>query len=173
VFTNLPFRQNAVSVVINAQGQIFIAKFNPEKDVVKAMGYSKKKFENFWQLPQGGTEEDEDVTEGAKRELWEETAMRNVKLISVSENKYSYLWKDQAKRPLWVNRRYQYKGQEQRIVYFRFTGQEKEIVLDWDELVEYKWVKPEELLAALHEEKQPLARLVLEGLKEMREKGII
>ncbi len=169
VFLSLPYRPNVVSVVLNDKNEIFIGKFNPEKGVINVLGYPKNYFENYWQLPQGGIEPGEDVAEGAKRELWEETAMRSVNLIKISNHSHAYLWKDMGKRPLFIGKRYHYKGQEQKIAYFKFFGQEKEVVLDWDEFVEYKWVPWQNLKESITEQKSELIKLVLSDLSQMPE----
>ena len=39
-----------------------------------------------WQFPQGGIEEGEDIVKAAKRELWEETGIKNVKFVLKMQN---------------------------------------------------------------------------------------
>lgn len=172
IFESLPFRKNAVSVVINQKGEIFIARFNPEKGAVKALGRHPDAFQNYWQLPQGGINHGENVIDGAKRELWEETNIKHVELIKISEKLNSYKWKTDA-RPIFINKRYHYKGQQQHIVYFKFLGHNNEVKLDLDELLEWQWVLPENLENTLHKDKLSLVKIVIEDLKEMREKGIL
>jgi len=167
VFSSLPFRQNAVSVVLNEHNEVFIARFNPGKRITKALGYDPREFTDYWQLPQGGIEKGETLEEGARRELWEETAMRRLDFIKVSNRRYSYLWKNPAQRPLLIRKRFQYKGQQQHVIYFRFKGPEKEVVLDWDEFVEYKWVPWQDLEKELHQEKIPLAKIALDDLRQI------
>ncbi len=173
IFLHLPYRKNVVSVVINQKNEVFIAKFNPEKKVLRTLGYARDNYNNFWQLPQGGMEGNENAIEAAKRELEEETAMHSVRYLKTSEKTYSYQWEDSAQRPLFVKKRYQYRGQSQHVVYFKFFGDEKEINLDTDELVDYKWVSLENLVTAVHPQKQQVATIALQDLKEMQEKAII
>ncbi|MCL5667375.1 MAG: WecB/TagA/CpsF family glycosyltransferase [Patescibacteria group bacterium] len=173
VFSSLPFRQNVASVILNQNGLIFIAKFNPGKAVLRALGYSQGSFQDYWQLPQGGLEKNEGIEQGAKREIQGETAITSIKFMGKSGHIYSYLWKDMGKRPLFVAKRYHYKGQEQHIAYFKFFGQDMEIKLDRDEFVEYKWVPWQNLEKEVHREKQDLAKIILEDLIKMREKAII
>ena len=58
-YKNLPLRVGVGIVVLNKNNQVFVAKRidNPK---------------NFWQMPQGGVDKNEDFFEAAKRELEEE-----------------------------------------------------------------------------------------------------
>ena len=62
---NLPLRSGVGIVVLNKENKVFVAKRidNPK---------------NFWQMPQGGVDEGEDVFKAANRELEEETGIKNV-----------------------------------------------------------------------------------------------
>ena len=67
-FQKLPYRNGVGIVVLNNENKVFVAKRidNPK---------------NFWQMPQGGVDEGEDLLNAAYRELKEETSIFNVKLI--------------------------------------------------------------------------------------------
>ena len=67
-FINLPLRSGVGIVVLNSKNKVFIAKRidNPN---------------NFWQMPQGGTNKNEDYLTAAYRELKEETSIQSVRLI--------------------------------------------------------------------------------------------
>ena len=64
----LPLRIGVGIVLLNSKNKVFVGKRidNPK---------------NFWQMPQGGVEKNEDFLKAAKRELKEETAIKSVKLI--------------------------------------------------------------------------------------------
>ena len=64
----LPLRIGVGIILLNKQNNIFVGK---RKDNPK----------NFWQMPQGGVNKDENYYEAALRELKEETSIENVKLI--------------------------------------------------------------------------------------------
>ena len=67
-YQNLPLRSGVGIVVLNKENKIFVAKRidNPK---------------NFWQMPQGGVDKDEDFYTAALRELKEETSIVSVKPI--------------------------------------------------------------------------------------------
>ena len=67
-YKNLPLRNGVGIIVLNKDNKVFIAKRidNPK---------------NFWQMPQGGVEKNEDYLAAAFRELNEETSIKNIKLI--------------------------------------------------------------------------------------------
>ena len=67
-FSNLPLRKGVGIVLLNKENKIFVAKRidNPK---------------NFWQMPQGGVDGDENYYEAALRELKEETSITSVEFI--------------------------------------------------------------------------------------------
>ena len=62
-FKNLPLRSGVGIVLINKNNQVFVAKRidNPK---------------NFWQMPQGGIDNDEDPRQAMIRELGEEVGIK-------------------------------------------------------------------------------------------------
>ncbi len=170
IFSSLPFRPNVVSVILNSQKEILIVLRNPaDKDLRDVGDFDAVKFKNYWQLPQGGTEPGESLEQGARREIFEELGMKNLNFLLCSEKTSSYSWKN-GLRPFFNI--YHYKGQQQHVLYFVFTGQNIEIKIDGQENIRYQWVKPELLDKAVHKERGHLAKIAQEDLKEMSEKGI-
>ena len=72
-FSNLPLRKGVGIVLLNNNNQVFVAKRidNPN---------------DFWQMPQGGIDKDENPLDAAFRELKEETSIKNVELIQEIQN---------------------------------------------------------------------------------------
>lgn len=153
VVSSLPFRQNAVAVVLNAKGEVLTARRNPSQ---RGFGHASGRFANYWQLPQGGAEIGERPEETAARELMEETGITEVLHLFTSEHLNRYDWPLDI-QPIW---RARYRGQEQRVVYFRLLGDERQLRPDGREFVDFRWVKPEQLPSQLHEERAALARQV-------------
>ncbi len=172
IFSTLPYRQNVVSVIINPDGKVFIGRFNPAHPIKKIFPLSgEKNFLSRWQFPQGGVEPGENLVEAARREAREETGIKNLEFLKISEQDFTYQWP--ADHALFTSPRFLYRGQKQQLVYFKFTGQEKEVGIDHKEFVEFRWARPEELAGTLHEAKAGLVNIALRDLKEMSEKGII
>ena len=88
-----------------------------------------------WQFPQGGIDAKEDVIDAAKRELFEETGIKSIKLVAVMPHslKYDFPTNNQHHRITG------YVGQEQYWVCFEFTGDDSEINLEINpEEIEFK-----------------------------------
>ena len=128
---DLPLRTGVGIVVLNKKNQIFLAKRidNPK---------------NFWQMPQGGVDKDEDFYAAAVRELEEETSIKTVKLIKEIEGLTTYLLPDHLVGIIWKGK---YKGQKQKWFVVRFQGEEDEININTKhpEFLDWKWVNVENL----------------------------
>ena len=76
-FKNLPLRSGVGIALINNKNEIFVGKRidNPK---------------NFWQMPQGGVDKDEDFLSAAYRELEEETSIKDVELIKEIDEILTY-----------------------------------------------------------------------------------
>ena len=70
----LPLRKGVGIIVLNHQNKIFVGK-------------RKDNPGDKWQMPQGGVDEGEDFTTAMKRELMEETSIKNIKIIKEIEGK--------------------------------------------------------------------------------------
>ena len=71
-FKNLPLRKGVGIILLNSENKVFVARRidNPK---------------NFWQMPQGGVDKNEDFLTAALRELKEETNIENVELIEIAQ----------------------------------------------------------------------------------------
>ncbi|WP_246008373.1 RNA pyrophosphohydrolase [Afifella aestuarii] len=102
--------------VFNADGLVFVGRRTGGEESVSS-GYA-------WQMPQGGIDRGETPLEAAKRELYEETAMRSVTLLAESPLWWHYDLPEELCRSVWKGR---YRGQTQKWFAFRFEGNEAEI----------------------------------------------
>tara|TARA_B100000780_G_scaffold43795_1_gene27189 strand:- start:20 stop:496 length:477 start_codon:yes stop_codon:yes gene_type:complete len=124
--TVLPLRSGVGIVVLNKNNKVFVAK---RIDTQK----------NFWQMPQGGVEVNEDYLAAAFRELEEETSIKNVDLIKVLDGLISYELPKDLLGIIWKGK---YRGQEQKWVVMRFLGKDNEIDIKTKnpEFCEWKWI---------------------------------
>ena len=93
----------------------------------------------FWQMPQGGIDNNENPKDAVWREMKEEIGTNNAELLYESSNWFNYeIPRETLKTLPWGN---QYVGQEQRWFVFRFKGKENEINVKTEnpEFSEWKW----------------------------------
>ena len=130
-FKNLPFRKGVGIIVLNKYNKIFVAKRidNPK---------------NFWQMPQGGVDEGEDLLTAAYRELKEETSISNVKLIKEIDSTLTYELPDNLVGIIWKGK---FKGQKQKWFLMRYLGEDEDINVKTNnpEFFEWKWVDIDEI----------------------------
>tara|TARA_B100001750_G_C15040001_1_gene366156 strand:+ start:40 stop:513 length:474 start_codon:yes stop_codon:yes gene_type:complete len=128
---DLPLRSGVGIVVLNKKNQVFLAKRidNPK---------------NFWQMPQGGVDNEEEFYEAAIRELEEETSIKTVSLIKEIDGLTTYLLPNHLVGIIWKGK---YKGQKQKWFIVRFEGKEDEINIKTKhpEFLDWKWVNIENL----------------------------
>ena len=126
-FQKLPYRNGVGIVVLNNENKVFVAKRidNPK---------------NFWQMPQGGVDEGENLLNAAYRELKEETSIFNVKLIKEIEDWTQYDLPSKLIGIIWKGR---YKGQKQKWFIFKFLVKDNEINIKTKnpEFLDWKWIE--------------------------------
>ena len=125
-FQNLPLRSGVGIVILNKENKIFVAKRidNPK---------------NFWQMPQGGVDKDEDFLSAAYRELEEETSIKDVELIKEIDEILTYELPKHLLGIIWKGK---YKGQKQKWFIMRYLGADDKININTKkpEFLEWKWI---------------------------------
>ena len=146
----LPLRKGVGIIVLNHQNKIFVGK-------------RKDNPGDKWQMPQGGVDEGEDFTTAMKRELEEETSIKNIKIIKEIEKIYQYELPENLVGIIW---RGKYRGQKQKWFITRFLGDENEINLNTKhaEFIDWKWIEPKLLPEVIVDFKK---KLYLNLLKEI------
>ena len=124
----LPLRTGVGIIVLNKQNKIFVGK-------------RKDNPGDKWQMPQGGVDEGEDYITAMKRELMEETSIKNIEIIKEIDKIYQYELPENLVGIIWKGK---YRGQKQKWFITRFLGEEKEINLNTKhaEFVDWKWIEP-------------------------------
>ena len=126
-FAELPLRKGVGIIVLNKKNKVFVAKRidNPK---------------NFWQMPQGGIDKGEDFLNAAYRELYEETSIKNVRLIKELDGTITYELPDHLLGIIWKGK---YRGQKQKWFLMRFEGDDKEINIKTKnpEFLDWKWIE--------------------------------
>ena len=125
-FRNLPLRSGVGIVILNKENKIFVAKRidNPK---------------NFWQMPQGGVDKDDDFLSAAYRELEEETSIKDVELIKEIDEILTYELPKHLLGIIWKGK---YKGQKQKWFIMRYLGTDDKININTKkpEFLEWKWI---------------------------------
>ena len=128
---NLPLRIGVGIVVLNQDNKVFVAKRIDNQ-------------KNFWQMPQGGVDKDEDYLAAAYRELEEETSIKNVDLVKELDGLISYELPKSLMGIIWKGK---YRGQEQKWFVMKFLGQDSEVNIKTKnpEFCEWKWINLENI----------------------------
>ena len=126
-------------MLLNAKNEVWIGRrFEKQNDD----GIGK-----WWQMPQGGVDEGEDLKAAAMRELYEETSVTRASFVEESPRWYTYDLPEHLIGKSWGGK---YRGQKQKWFALRFEGQDSEIKLvlpgHKQEFDEWRWAKLNELL---------------------------
>ena len=117
----LPYRPCVGVMVLNPQGLVWVGHRIAEPDSEFA-GTTQ-----LWQMPQGGIDKGEEPLAAAKREIYEETGMKNLDLLAEAPDWINY---DLPRDLVGIAFKGRYRGQTQRWFAFRFRGEESEIKIN-------------------------------------------
>ena len=127
----LPLRTGVGIILLNHENKVFVGKRidNPK---------------NFWQMPQGGVDQDENFLQAAKRELEEETGIKSVELVKELNGWLVY---DLPENLLGKVLEGKYRGQKQKWFIMKFVGKDNEINVKTKnpEFLDWKWIGVSEL----------------------------
>ena len=128
---DLPLRLGVGIVLLNHENKVFVGKRidNPK---------------DFWQMPQGGIDQNENFLQAAKRELEEETSIKKVKILKELDEWFVYNLPRDLLGKIW---RGKYRGQKQKWFVMKFLGKNEEINIKTEkpEFLEWKWIEPNDL----------------------------
>ena len=148
----LPMRCGVGIIILNKQNKVFVAK-RIDNPIDK------------WQMPQGGLDANEDYVSAMKRELYEETSIKSIKVLKQLEGFFEYELPNNLIGIIWKGK---YRGQKQKWFITKFIGEEKEINLKTQnpEFIEWKWVMPEELPNVIVDFKKNMYLKLLDNIKK-------
>ncbi len=150
---DLPLRNGVGIVLLNNNNKIFVAKRidNPK---------------NFWQMPQGGVDKNENLLNAAYRELKEETSIENVKLIKELDGFMTYELPSNLIGIIWKGR---YRGQKLKWFVMKFLGNDNEININTKkpEFLDWKWIELDKITEVVVKFKLEVYKKVRKEIKKI------
>jgi len=154
--TELGYRPCVGIMLVNAHGKAFVGKRIDNKEG------------DWWQMPQGGVDQGEDLEPAALRELGEEVGVgpEHVEIVAQLPQDLRYDLPGDLIGKLWGGR---YRGQCQTWFLARFIGEDADIALDRHhdpEFCEWKWVDPELLPELIVPFKREVYQTIVDGFRD-------
>ena len=148
----LPLRTGVGIAVLNSKNRVFVGK---RKD---------NPFDK-WQMPQGGVDTDESLINAMKRELIEETSIKNIKILKEFDQWLEYELPENLIGKIWKGK---YRGQKQKWFLVRFLGDDNEININTKnpEFIDWKWISVEQLPKLIVHFKKHVYEEIAEELKK-------
>ena len=148
----LPLRIGVGAIALNKENKVFVGK-RIDNPVDK------------WQMPQGGVNDGEKLVDAMKRELHEETGIKNIELLKEIDGWSEYELPEYLLGKVW---RGKYRGQKQKWFIVRFVGKEDEINLEIGkpEFMEWRWLEIENLPIVIVDFKKKVYESLLPKIKD-------
>lgn len=139
-------------IVLNDENKVFVGK-RKDNPVDK------------WQMPQGGVDKNEDYIDAMKRELNEETSIKNIKVLKEFNEWLEYELPKNLLGIIWKGK---FRGQKQKWFIARFNGSDSEININtkYPEFIEWKWIEMHKLPDVIVDFKKDIYKKILIELKK-------
>ena len=149
----LPMRTGVGIIVLNNNNQVFVGK-------------RKDNPGDKWQMPQGGVDKGEDFITAMKRELIEETSIKNIKILKEIQKMYQYELPKNLVGIIWKGK---FRGQRQKWFITKFLGKDNEINLNTQhpEFIDWKWIEPQDLPKVIVDFKKELYSNLLKEINQV------
>ena len=147
----LPLRLGVGVIVLNNKNRVFVGK-RIDNPIDK------------WQMPQGGVNDGEDLTTAMRRELKEETGIKNIQILREIDGWSEYELPSYLLGKIWKGK---YRGQKQKWFIVRFLGNDNEINLETGkpEFIDWQWLDIENLPGVIVEFKKKVYEELLPKIK--------
>ena len=148
----LPMRSGVGVIILNSENKVFVGK-RKDNPIDK------------WQMPQGGVDFGEDYISAMKRELFEETSIKNIKILKEIGKIFEYELPKNLIGKIWKGK---FRGQKQKWFIAKFLGNENEINLNtkYPEFIEWKWISVDNLPNVIVDFKKKLYEELLVEIKK-------
>ena len=149
----LPLRIGVGAIVLNNKNKIFVGK-------------RKDNPVNKWQMPQGGINKNENFLTAMKRELDEETSIKNIKIIKELDGWFQYELPKDLLGIVWKGK---FRGQKQKWFLMKFTGDENEIDIKTKnpEFLDWKWIDLDQITEVVVDFKLHVYKELKEKIKKI------
>ena len=149
----LPLRKCVGIVVLNKENKVFVGK-RRDNPIDK------------WQMPQGGVNNGENLIDAMRRELKEETGIKNFEILNEINDWFEYELPDYLLGKIWKGK---YRGQKQKWFVLRFLGDDNEIDLGniKPEFIEWKWLDIDMLTGVIVEFKRNVYKKLVPKIKKI------
>lgn len=159
----LPYRLCVGVALFNRDGLVWTGQRSDKDAEGEGSGH-------WWQMPQGGLDDDEEPKAAAFRELYEETSVKDVSLIREASDWFAYDLPPELVGQSWKGR---YRGQKQKWFAMRFEGADADIDVlhpgdgHKPEFSEWRWERLERLPELIVPFKRPVYEQVVEAFSDL------
>ncbi|MBL54663.1 MAG: RNA pyrophosphohydrolase [SAR116 cluster bacterium] len=152
-YQDRPYRPCVGIMLINQQGDIF-------------GGQRLDNRAEAWQMPQGGIDEGEDVETACFREMREEIGTNKADILRLHPDWLNYDIPRPLADNLWSGA---YRGQTQKWVALRFTGEDTDINIQTEdpEFISWQWLSPDELIQRAVPFKRDVYKNIMAEFKDL------